>query len=61
MVTLHAGRAIAVDRLNGRERNFTGEHLWAHGHAVSTVEFELDEVRRYVREQEETDGGSGKF
>ena len=32
--------AIAVARLCGRERNFTGEHLWARGYAVSTVGFE---------------------
>ena len=53
--------AIAVARLNGRERNFTGEHLWARGYAVSTVGFELEEVRRYIREQEEADGTAGKF
>ena len=35
--------AIAVAReLCGKERNFTGEHLWARGYAVSTVGFELD-------------------
>ena len=52
--------AIAVARLQGRERNFTGEHLWARGYAVSTVGFELEAVRRYVREQ---DGGDdeGRF
>ena len=52
--------AIAVARLQGRERNFTGEHLWARGDAVSTVGFELEAVRRYVREQ---DGGDdeGRF
>ncbi len=53
--------AMAVARLNGRERNFTGEHLWARGYAVSTVGFELEEVRRYIREQEEADGAAGKF
>ena len=29
--------AIAIARLCGKERNFTGEHLWARGYAVSTV------------------------
>ncbi len=53
--------AIAVARLRGKERNFTGEHLWARGYAVSTVGFELEEVRRYIREQEEADGAAGKF
>jgi len=49
--------AIAVAReLCGKERNFTGEHLWARGYAVSTVGFELEQVRRYIRDQEEADG-----
>ena len=34
--------AIAIARLCGKERNFTGEHLWARGYAVSTVGFELE-------------------
>ena len=29
--------AIAVAPLCGKERNFTGEHLWARGYAVSTM------------------------
>ena len=53
--------AIAVARLSGKERNFTGEHLWARGYAVSTVGFELEQVRRYIREQEEADGTGGQF
>jgi hypothetical protein len=28
--------------LCGEERNFTGEHFWARGYAVSTVGFELE-------------------
>jgi putative transposase len=44
--------AIAMARLGGRERNFTGEHFWARGYAVSTVGFELEQVRQYIREQE---------
>jgi putative transposase len=38
--------AIAVARLQGKERNFTGEHFWARGYAVSTVGFELEAVQR---------------
>src|SRR6195256_3935515 len=45
--------AIAVARLCGREQNFTGEHLWARGYAVSTVGFNLDQIRQYIRDQEE--------
>ena len=53
--------AIAVARLHGKERNFAGEHLWARGYAVSTVGFELEQVRKYIREQDEADGAVGKF
>jgi putative transposase len=54
--------AIAVARqFSGKERNFTGEHLWARGYAVSTVGFELEEVRQYIRAQEEADGSKGQF
>ena len=48
--------AITVAReLCGRERNFTGEHLWAREYAVSTVGFEVEQVRQYIRAQEEAD------
>jgi putative transposase len=54
--------AIAVAReLGGRERNFTGEHLWARGYAVSTVGFGLEQVRQYLRAQEEAEGSKGQF
>ena len=49
--------AIAVARqLCGKDRNFTGEHLWARGYAVSTIGFELEQIRRYIRDQGEADG-----
>ena len=47
--------AIAIARLRGKERNFTREHFWARGYAVSTVGFELEQVRNYIREP---DGGA---
>jgi putative transposase len=53
--------AIAMARLCGKERNFTGEHFWARGYAVSTVGFELEQVRKYIRDQESADGNSGSF
>lgn len=50
--------AIAVARqFLGRERNFTGEHFWARGYAVSTVGFELEQIRAYIRDQEASDEG----
>jgi putative transposase len=51
----------AIARLCGREQNFTGEHLWARGYAVSTVGFNLDQIRQYIRDQEEADGTEGRF
>ena len=53
--------AIAIERLCGKERNFSGEHFWARGYAVSTVGFELEQVRQYIREQEAADGVGGQF
>ena len=41
--------AIAIARLSGKERNFSGEHFWARGYAVSTVGFELEQVRIHPR------------
>ena len=38
--------AIAVARLCGQERNFTGEHFWARGYAGSTVGFQWEQVRQ---------------
>ena len=54
--------AIAIARqLCGKERNFTGEHLWAWGYAVSTVGFEIEQVRQYIRDQEAADGTGEQF
>ena len=48
--------AIAIARqFGGRERNFTGEHFWARGYCVSTVGYEEEKVRAYIREQEGSD------
>ena len=48
--------AIAIARqFGGKERNFTGEHFWARGYALSTVGFEISAVRKYIREQEDAD------
>ena len=52
--------AIAIARQYcGKERNFTGEHFWARGYAVSTVGFELEQIKSYIRQQEEN--GEGRF
>jgi len=52
--------AMAIARLQGKERNFAGEHFWARGYAVSTVGFNEEEVRRDIRNQNGSDE-SGRF
>ena len=52
--------AIAIARtFQNKEKNFGGAHFWARGYAVSTVGFDEEIVRKYIREQEEND--SKKF
>ena len=56
--------AIAVARqFGGRQKNFSGEQFWARGYAVSTVGFELDKIRDYIRRQEHEDheADQGRF
>jgi len=53
--------AVAIARqFGGKLQNFTGAHCWARGYAVSTVGYELEQVRRYIREQEVEDQ-AGRF
>ena len=54
--------AIAIAReFRGKDRNFTGEHFWARGYAVSTVGFDEDEVRKYIRDQDASGSNEGAF
>ena len=53
--------AIAIAReFTGKERNFTGEHFWARGYAVSTVGFNLEQVKAYIQAQQAEDD-DGRF
>jgi putative transposase len=53
--------ALAIARrVQEKDRNFAGEHFWARGYAVSTVGFELESVKKYIREQETADK-EGRF
>lgn len=46
--------AIGVARqFGGRKRNFNGEKFWARGYAVSTVGFEEEKIRNYIKHQEQ--------
>jgi putative transposase len=54
--------AIPIHReLMGHEKNFTGLHFWARGYCVSTVGLNEEEVRKYIREQEEADKKQGEL
>jgi putative transposase len=58
---LQGKSAVAIARqLGGKMKNFTGEHFWARGSAVSTVGYELEAVKRYIREPEAEDQ-AGRF
>ena len=49
--------AIAVARqFSGRKRNFNGERFWARGYAISTVGFEENQIKKYIKNQEQLDG-----
>ena len=56
--------AIAIAReFGGKERNYTGEHFWARGYAVSTVGLEEETVRTYIKDQEKDERAAeaGRF
>ena len=58
---LQGKRAVASARpFGGKVQNFTGAHFWARGSAGSTVGYELEQVKRYIREQEAEDQ-AGRF
>ena len=40
-----------ADYLEGRQKNFDGEHFLARGYFVSTVRLDEEIVRKYIREQ----------
>jgi putative transposase len=48
--------AIAIARhFDNKTRNFNGARFWARGYAVSTVGFELEQIRSYIKNQEQLD------
>ncbi len=53
--------AIAIAReFGGKQRNYTGEHFWARGYAVSTVGLEEETVKKYIAEQEQGERSSAQ-
>ena len=53
--------AVRIHRELLRERRLVGLHFWAVGYCVSTVGLDEEAVRRYIREQDELDGGQEHF
>ena len=50
--------AIAIARtFLEKKQNYTGAHFWARGYAVSTVGFDEDIIKKYIREQNNDDDG----
>jgi len=48
--------AIRIHRqLQGVKRGYTGKHFWSRGYCVSTVGLDEEEIRAYVRNQEQMD------
>ena len=48
--------AIHLARVYGeKKRNFVGQHFWARGYFVSTVERDTKVIRDYIKRQEEED------
>lgn len=47
--------AIAIARMQGRDRNYTGANFWARGYAVSTIGFDEEIIKKYIKEQSEED------
>ncbi len=49
--------AIAIARkFGGRRRNFNGESFWARGYSVSTVGYDQENIKAYIRSQEQLEG-----
>ena len=42
-------------------RGYWASLSWTRRYAASTVGFELEQVRQYIREQETADGTNGQF
>jgi putative transposase len=46
--------AIRIHReIMGQKRQFTGLHFWAPGYCVSTIGLDEDQIREYVKNQEQ--------
>ena len=47
--------ALYIGQRYGRRRKYRGYHFWARGYFVSTVGYNEEVVRRYIKNQEKVD------
>ena len=53
--------AVRIHRELLQERRMTGLHFWARGYCVSTVGLDEQQIRQYIREQDELDKNQGEL
>jgi putative transposase len=53
--------AVRIHRELLNERRMTGLHFWARGYCVSTVGLDEQQIRQYIREQEELERNQGEL
>lgn len=58
---LKSNSAARIQRELLGERRMTGLHFWARGHCVSTVGLDEQQIRQYIREQEELEKNQGEL
>jgi putative transposase len=56
---LKGKRAVRIHRELMHHRRMTGLHFWSTGYCVSTVGLNEEQIRKYIREQEQLESGQG--
>ena len=51
--------AVRIHRELMGHRRMTGLHFWATGYCVSTVGLDEEQIRKYIRDQEQLETGQG--
>ena len=53
--------AVRIHRELLHERRMTGLHFWARGYCVSTVGLDEQQIRQYIRDQEDLERNQGEL
>ena len=51
--------AVRIHRKLMKQRRVMGRHFWATGYCVSTVGLDEEQIRQYIRDQEQLESGQG--